>query len=96
MARFLLLVVLAALTLANANVGPHGSASIVTTRTNKLQKADIVAAVNKGKAAVVAPVGLLSKAAADKLQLVGLFAVWYAFNAGCEFFGDPRRTARTA
>lgn len=82
MARFLLLVVFAALTLANANVGAHGSASIVTTRTNKLQKADIVAAVNKGKAAAVAPVGLLSKAAVDKLQLVGLFAVWYAFNAG--------------
>lgn len=83
MARFLVVLVACAACLASANVvGKSHVTSVVSRRAEGKLDANVVAAAVK-KAPVAAPAGLLSKAAVDKLQLVGLFAVWYAFNAGC-------------
>ena len=92
MARLNLLVLVAVcLALgANANVvGKSRVSGVVAGKrsSGKLaveQSAAVVAAATKGKAAVAAPAGFFSKDVSDKLQLAGLFAVWYAFNAGCK------------
>lgn len=73
-----------------AVVAVAANTSGVTVRTSSLVRRSeaktleaVLAAAPKGKA-VAAPAPLLSKALQDKLQLALLFAVWYAFNAGCK------------
>lgn len=73
---------------ANANVQSGARAVGVARAERQLveTKVAVTAAAVKGKAVPAAPTGFLTKELKDKLQLAGLFAVWYAFNAGCKSF----------
>ena len=70
---------------ANANV-QSGARAVGIARAERQvveTKVAVTAAAVKGKAVPTAPTGFLTKDLKDKLELAGLFAVWYAFNAGC-------------
>ena len=73
---------------ASANVQSGVRVSSVARIEKAVQAKQVVvtAAAVKGKAAAPVSTGFFSKDVQDKLQLAALFAVWYAFNAGCKFF----------
>jgi len=73
---------------ASANVQSGLRVSSVARIEKAVQAKQVVvtAAAVKGKAAAPVSTGFFSKDVQDKLQLAALFAVWYAFNAGCKFF----------
>jgi len=85
--RFLFVVACLA-AVATANVQSGARVNSVARRTERqvveVAPVSVVAAAVKAKP-VAASKGLLSKDLTDKLQLAALFAVWYAFNAGCEY-----------
>ena len=80
--RVLILLVAVVAVAANTSGVTLRTSSLVRRSEAKTLEA-VLAAAPKGKA-VAAPAPLLSKALQDKLQLALLFAVWYAFNAGCK------------